>query len=166
MRFELKQRFRAAPDAVAAAFCDPAYYEALAESPGLGRPEVIGVQRDGDVVDLRVRYRFNGQLSSAARSVLDPARLTWVEESRHRLADRTVSFRMVPDHYADRFSSSGSYRFDPAPDDPTATVRLAQGELKVRAPLVGGSVERAIVSGLQEHLADEVTVLERFLASG
>lgn len=164
MRFELIQRFAADPDRVAAAFCDPAYYEALAEVPALGHPEVLSAEAEGEVVHLKVRYRFTGELSSAARAVLDPARLTWVEDSRHDLGNRSVTFKMVADHYADRFTSNGRYRFDPVPADPNATVRHAEGEVKVRAPLVGASVERAIVSGLKSHLADEVTVMERFLA--
>src|SRR3546814_9650994 len=41
-----------------------------------------------------------------------PARLTWVEHATHDLATCTTTFRMVPDHYADRFRCSGSYRFE------------------------------------------------------
>jgi hypothetical protein len=73
-----------------------------------------------------------------------------------------VTFRLLPDHYADRFKASGRYGFEA--DGPTVTVRRAEGDLKVKAPLVGGAVERAIVSGLRERLADEVPVLERYLA--
>lgn len=36
--------------------------------------------------------------------------------------------------------------------------------MAVRVPLVGKSVENAIVSGIREHLADEVAVVERYLA--
>ena len=35
-------------------------------------------EASGDEVLLQIRYRFNGQLSAAARAVLDPERLTWV----------------------------------------------------------------------------------------
>jgi hypothetical protein len=41
-----------------------------------------------------------------------------------------------------------------------------EGELKVRAPLVAGTVERAIASGLQDHLRDEVGFVTAFLAAG
>jgi hypothetical protein len=164
MRFELTQRFHAAPDDVAAAFCDPAYYEALAAVPGLGAPAVVSRDVDGDLVHLRVRYRFTGELSSAARAVLDPAKLIWIDDSHHDLAARKVTFRMLPEHYADRFKASGSYRFEAADGD-TVTVRRADGEIKVKAPFVGGAVEKAIVSGLRERLDAEIPVLERFLAA-
>jgi len=39
------------------------------------------------------------------------------------------------------------------------------GSLMVKALIVGGAVERAIVSGLREHLAGEVALVERYVAS-
>jgi hypothetical protein len=112
---------------------------------------------------LRVRYRFTGHLAPAARAVIDPERLTWVDESHHDLAARTVRFTLHPDHYGDRFAASGGYRFEPDGADDGATIRTAWGDVKVKAPLVGGAVERAIVSGLEEHLRAETAIVERFL---
>lgn len=160
MRFTVEQRFAAAPDAVARAFVDPDLYGAFHALPKMSRPEVLAHDVQGDVVHLQIRYRFTGDLSSAARAVLDPARLTWVEHATHDLSARTTTFRMVADHYADRFRCSGSYHFAPAD---TGTLRQCDGEIRVKAPLVGSTVERAIVSGLREHLADEVAVVEDFL---
>jgi len=36
--------------------------------------------------------------------------------------------------------------------------------VKVRMPLVGGRVEAALVSGLDEHLASEVPIVEGWIA--
>ena len=163
MHFDFTQRFQADIADVADAFCDPGYYEALAASPKLGTPEVLTRSVDGDRVVMRVRYRFAGELSSAARAVLDPDKLTWVEESTHDLATHAVTFVLKPDHYADRFSAKGSYRFEVDPADDGATIRSAQGDVKVRAPLVASAVERAIISGLKEHLLEEETLLVGFL---
>ncbi len=164
MRFELVQRFSAPPDDVARAFTEPDLYAALAELPKLGAPEMLEHRADGDMVRVRVRYRFSGDLSSAVKAVIDPAKLTWIDDSTHDLAHRSVTFTMLPDHYGDRFRASGAYRFEAAPDDPGATIRTTTGEIKVKVPLVGGSVERAIVSGLREHQEDEVAVVDGWLA--
>lgn len=161
MRFTVHQRFTDSPEAVAGAFADPALYSAFDELPKLSRPEVVAHAVHDHEVSLQIRYRFTGDLSSAARAVLDPSRLTWVEHSIHDLTARTTTFHMVPDHYADRFRCSGVYRFEP---DGSGTRRVGEGDIKVRAPLVGGAVERAIVSGLREHLDAEVAVVESFLA--
>lgn len=160
MKFSIEQRFAADVDAVARAYADPELYVALVGLPKLSQPEVLGHEADGDTVVLQVRYRFGGDLSPAARAVIDPARLTWVERSTHDLADHSATFIMVPDHYGDRFSCEGSYRFDPVDG---GCRRRGQGDVRVKALLVGGAVEGAIVSGLQEHLVDEVPVVEAFV---
>ena len=164
MHFRFTQRFAADVDDVAAALCDPGYLAVLAEAPKLGAPEVLSREQAGDLVTMRVRYCFVGELSSAVTAVIDPAKLTWVEESTHDLAAHTARFVLQPDHYPDRLQAGGSYRLAPAPDDPGATARTAEGDLKVRAPLVAGAVERAIVSGLGEHLDQEPARLLRWLA--
>jgi hypothetical protein len=166
VRFELTQRIAAPVADVAGALCDPAYYAALGAAPKLGDPEVLGREVDGDIVTMRVRHRFSGDLSSAVKAVLDPAKLTWVDVARHDLADRLVRFELQPDHYGDRFSCRGSYRLEVDPSDQQRTIRRAEGDVTVRAPLVRSQVERALVSGLKEHLQAEVAILEAFVASG
>lgn len=160
MRFTIEQRFDAEVDAVAGAYADPDLYAALDGLPKLTQPEVVSHRRDGDIVHLEVRYRFGGELSPAARAVIDPDRLTWVERSVHHLDDHQVTFQMLPDHYADRFRCNGSYTFEPVGD---GCARRGEGDVRVKALLVAGAVEGAIVSGLQEHLIDEVPVVEAFL---
>ncbi|MDQ3944813.1 MAG: DUF2505 domain-containing protein [Actinomycetota bacterium] len=162
MRFRLEQTFDAHIDAVARAFTEPDLYTALGALPKLGQPEVLGRREAGDVVDLQVRYQFTGDLSAAARRVVDPARLSWVEHSTHDLARHQVDFTMVPDNYGNLLRASGRYSFEP--DGPAATRRVAEGEVSVRVPLVGKAVENAIVSGIREHLAEEVPLVERYLA--
>ncbi len=162
MRFSIEQRFAADVDSVARAYADPALYAALVGLPKLTQPEVVGHEVDGDTVVLQVRYRFGGELSSAAKAVIDPARLTWVERSTHDLAARTATFTMVPDHYGDRFRCTGSYRFEAANG---GCRRRGEGDVRVKALLVGGAVEGAIVSGLKEHLVDEVAVVEAFVVA-
>jgi hypothetical protein len=160
----VEQRFAADADAVARTYADPTLYAGFVGLPKLSEPEVLRHEVDGDLVTLELRYRFIGDLSPAARAVIDPQRLTWVERATHDLAQRTTRFTMVPDHYRDRFRCHGTYRFEPAGDG--ACRRVAEAELSVKALLVAGAVESAIVSGLEEHLRDEVPIVERFLGVG
>jgi hypothetical protein len=161
MDFTVNQRFTAGPDAVASAYATPELYERLVGLPKLGTPEVLDRRVENDLVHLRVRFRFVGELSPAVTAVVDPRRLSWVEHSTHDLAARTARYRLVPDHYADRMSSSGSCQVEAGARGRCA--RTVTGRLKVRALVVGGAVERAIVSGLREHLEAEVAVVERFI---
>ena len=111
MRFSVEQRFEAPAGDVAAAFAATGLYEAMPELPKLSRPMVLSRDQDGEIVRLQIRYRFDGELSSAARAVLDPSRLSWVESSTHDLSSLRGTFTMEPDHYADRFSCRGSFRY-------------------------------------------------------
>ena len=165
MRFELTQRVGAPVDEVAAAFSDPDFYASLDGLPNIAPPEVLDHRADGDVVQLRLRYRFTGELSAAARAALDPARLTWVDESVHDLGTHEVRFRLIADHYADRFTGKGRYRFTPVRGDGGSTERRVDGEIRVKALLVGATVERALVSGLRSHLEQEASVVEGWLAA-
>lgn len=162
MDFELAHRFDAPPDDVARAYTEAELYAAFAGLPRADRPEVLERTADGDRVHLRVRWFFSANLSSAARAVIDPSKLSWIEESAHDLTDRSVTFRMVPDHYRDRFSCAGTYRFEP---DGDGTVRRSRGTLRVKAPLVARTVEGAIVDGLDDQLGTEVTLVEEYLAA-
>ena len=162
MRFELEQRINGPTAQVAAAFVDPRFYEMLDALPKLGRPEVLTHEVHESTAHLRIRYRFTGHLSSAVRAAVDPEKLSWVEDAQHDLAAHRARFTMVADHYADRFHCDGTYRFDSV--GPTSTNRICTGELRIRMPLVGHRVEKAIVSGLREHLEAEAPVVERFLS--
>lgn len=161
MRFDVTQTIAASPEEVAEAYASAELYEALTGSDRLGPPDVLSREQDGRNVTLRIRYQFIADLSSAVTAVVDPARLTWVEQSVHHLDDLSVAVRLHPDHYADRLRCSGTYRYSPKADD---TVRHIEGELKVKALLVAGAVEKAIVSGLSEHLDVEARAVEDYLS--
>jgi hypothetical protein len=163
MRFRLEQRLASAPADVSRAFTEPGFYAGLRELPKLSVPEVLEISPDGARVRLRLRYRFTGDLNAAARAVLDPQRLSWVEDSVHDLDGKLTTFRLVPDHYGDRFSCSGRSSFEAHGG---GTLRVTEGELKVRWPFVGGKVEQALVSGLREHFDAEAPFIDGYLSQG
>lgn len=162
MRFRLEQHVDGPLAAVEAALVDPAFLDHLAGLPDLGTPELVSRVDAGDVVRLEVRYRFAGALSPAVTAVVDPHRLTWVEATTFDRRTHRGEHVIVPDHYGDRLRGSYSTHLEAAPGP--ATVRSVQGEVRVRAPLVAGRVERAIVAGLAEHARRESGVLTAWLA--
>lgn len=163
MRFRIEQRLAATPEAVMAALTDPDLYRTYVGLTKVGTPEVLERAVEGSTVRLRLRMRFVAGLSPAARAVVDPARLSWVQDERYDLHARRATVEFRPDHYADRFSCRGGYDF--VPGGP-GCIRTAVGDLRIRMPLVGGQVERALVSGLREHFAEEEPILARWLAGG
>lgn len=162
MRFSVDEAIGAPAGAVIEAFADSAFYEGLGAVPNIGAPTVLDRVERSERVELRIRYRFTGSLPSAARRVLDPARLTWIDHSTIDITARRIDFTIVPDHYAHRLSCRGRTRFDD--DGPQRCRQHVDGDLAIHYPLVARAVERAIVSGIREHLVHEARVVEQFLS--
>ena len=130
--------------------------------PNIGNPDVLECTAHDGEVFLRVRYAFTGDLAAPARRVLDPAKLTWVVESTVDRSTSTTTFRMLPDHYANRLECAGTYTLAAA--DMDTTMQHMDGDLRVNYPVVGRLAERGIVLGLKEHVAQEARVVERWVA--
>jgi Protein of unknown function (DUF2505) len=160
MDFEIEQRIDGAPDAVVALLLDEQFLTARAQLPKLGGTEVLELTRDATRARLRVRMRFTAELSPAVTAVVDPAKLTWVDDAEFDLGARDARHEIQPDHYPDRLAAT--YRDALHPDN-GATRRVLTGTLKVRALLVGGRVESAIVAGLREYAAAEAELLQEWL---
>ena len=160
MRFDVVQQYRSPADAVISAYADPELYPTLVGLPKLGGIEVLDHQATQASARLRIRFRFTGDLPSAVTAVIDPDRLTWVQETDHDLEAGTTRFRLVPDHYPDRLQADGSFRITAEGD---GSRRILDGRLKVRAPLVAGRVEGAIVGGLREYLDAEAPRVDQYV---
>jgi hypothetical protein len=160
VKFFIEQRYRAPLADVEDAYCSPELLATLATLPKVGGAELLDQQIKGDRVVQRVRYRFTGELSSAVTAVIDPSRLSWVEESELDRTTHVTTWHIVADHYANRLTCAGTFALSSRGDE---TLRRTEAELKVHFPLVGGRVERAIVSGLEEHAAAEEAAVQSFL---
>jgi hypothetical protein len=160
VNFEIVQDLRATPDAVDGALVDPAFLVRMAELPKLGSAEVVSQERDGDTMRQDVRYLFQAELSSAVTRVVDPDRLTWVERSVCDLASHRTECEIRPDNYGGMLNGRYSSLVVASADGARRTLT---GELKVKVPLVGGKVERAIVGGLEENAAAQIALIESFL---
>jgi hypothetical protein len=161
VRFELVQQLRAELSRVEAAYIDNKLLAELGRLPGLGSPALLDQHVDGDRVRQRVRYAFVGQLSPAVTDVVNPAKLTWIEDSTLDRSNHTTTFKILPDNYANLLQASGTIILRPRRGG--GTIRTTDGDLKVRVPFVGGKVEKAIISGLEEHAALEAEAVDRWL---
>lgn len=163
MRFRVEQLVPGSVPDVLGAFTDPEFLACLGQLAKVGDPEVLDRVQEGDTVRQRVRYRFTGDLSPAVTRVVDRTKLVWIDEHVYDLAAGRASFRIVPEHYADRLRCGGTEVFTA---DGDVTRREVDAELRVRWPIVGGLVERAIASGLRDHLAEEADLVSGWLSRG
>lgn len=148
--------------AATAVLADPAFYLDRPTEEDIQVRELVAHLVTDDRVILKLRCAFTGELNAAARALLDPDRLTWVQVSEHDLTAGRVVFRIVPDHYADRLSCRGRYVV--TPDGGDTSQRVVETELRVRAPLVAGQVERALINGLRRELIAQCAAIPDFIS--
>jgi hypothetical protein len=161
VRFRLEQQFAAPLAAVEQAYIDPDVLERLEAPSVFGQMQLLGQQAAGeDVIIRRVRFHFQGHLSAAVTAVVDPAKLSWVEETVYDRRAHAGEITVHPDHYADRLSCAATVALW---EMAGTTRREREGELSVHVPFVAGRVERAIVSGLEEHAALEARIVQQWL---
>jgi len=164
VRFELVQDLHADVPAVEAAFLSDEFLAELGRLPKLGSPEFLDRREEGHGVRQRVRYTFVGRLAPTVTAVVDPARLTWVEDALIDLVAHTVTLAILPDHYASMLEAFGTVTLRGAAGG--GTIRRTEGEVNVHVPFVGRKVEAAIISGLRDHAALEAEAIDRWVAGG
>ena len=111
MRFAFEQVIRAPRAEILEAYCDPAFYHALGSMPKLGQPELLDREEVDGSVRVKVRFTYQGELSAPVRAVIDPSKLTWVIEASVHPITSTIEFEVIPDHYPDRMTASGTDLF-------------------------------------------------------
>ena len=166
MRFRVEQVFEASRDIVIGALTNSDYLvTAMGQLPDLAPPVVRAQVRTGASVRQQLEFLFQGRLPSAVTAVIDPRRLSWIEDTTIDMTALAARFTMTPVHYRTFFTCSGTWALKAI--SPTSTQRVIDGDLKVRSPVpfVGGQVEKAIVSGLKDRLAKEPAVFATWLAS-
>jgi Protein of unknown function (DUF2505) len=165
VKFSIGQNVAVAPDVAVAAYADPAFYENRPPSGDITLVEVVSHEDKGDQARIDVRYQFTGNVSSAVRAVIDPAKMSWITRTDIDKAQRRTAFTILPDHYPDRLDCSGTFTFAEGSSNPETTVITVAGDLKVHVFLVAKSVEQLIVSGLRTYLEAEISTLPDFTAA-
>jgi len=160
MEFSIAVAVAHPPAAVQEAFLDPEFVARTGTLTRIGGAQVLELTRDGRRARLRVRYRFTAPLNRAVTRVIDPAKLTWVDDATFDLEAMRSEHVLQPDNYADRLASS---YVSTLTADGAGSLWTVTGTLVVHAPLVGGRVAGVIVDGLREHALARGTLLDEWL---
>ena len=163
MRFQAEHRFAAPVRAVADVLVDPAFHRGL-DLPDLRLLDVVDHRDDVEDALLSLRYEYIGQLDTVVRRLVGDRRLTWLQELVVDRTSGTGQLTFAVEGHRDRLH--GVAHFTLRADD-KQTVRLLQGEVRVRIPLVGSTAERRIVAGFLDRLDLEARRLsDRLSAAG
>ena len=159
MDFELDQRFPAPAQEVLELYVDPDFWSTMDGTAETGPPEVLGVDRTAGTATVRLRWHLAVELPREASRFLDVDDVSWVESTRWDLPTRSAEVLFQPDQAAGLLRASASARLA---DTDRGSIRRVGGHLKVRIPLLGSKVERAISEGIEARLdAETAAVTDR-----
>ncbi|HWF16593.1 MAG TPA: DUF2505 family protein [Acidimicrobiales bacterium] len=160
MQFANQQAVAVSPAQAMAAYGTPAFYEGRTKRDNIEVIEVVRHEDTGARVLMEVRFAFRGPISPAVQRIIDRNKMSWITRNEIKPDESRADWQVLPDHYPDRLSADGVYRFEPGGDGPkTSTVVGIEGDLKVHVPILGRSVEKVIVSGLRKYFAAEVLTI-------
>ena len=144
-----------------AAYGTPAFYEGRPMRDHIEVMEVVRHEDTGARVLMEVRFAFRGPISPAVQRIIDRNKMSWITRNEIKPDEARADWEVLPDHYPDRLSAGGVYRFEPGADGAESAARSSaiEGDLKVHVPVLGRSVEKVIVSGLRKYFAAEVLTI-------
>lgn len=156
MKFGFEQRWQSTVGAVVDLYTDESFWTSVSGFTKTTPPEVLEVTRDDDTALTRLRWRLSVELPRQASRFIDPDDVAWVEETTWTLSAGTASVAFLPVQGAALMRASAAVAVVADGDD---AVRRVTGELRVRIPIVGSKVEKAIVEGIGDHLTEEAEVV-------
>jgi hypothetical protein len=160
MKFANQQAVAVSPARAMAAYGTPAFYEGRTKRDNIEVIEVVRHEDTGARVLMEVRFAFRGPISPAVQKIIDRNKMSWITRNVLKPDEARGDWQVLPDHYPDRMSAAGVYRFEPGADGAeSSTVVGIEGDLKVHVPILGRSVEKVIVSGLRKYFAAEVLTI-------
>ena len=161
MNFEITHTFDARPDEVAQAMLDEDYQRSLI-TLGKLRRELLDQKAgaNGHVVR-RTRCVLDVEISGVAKKFIGEGDPAWVEKAIWNEEAMLWSFTIDPEIAKELLEARGTIRLS---DDGDGTLRIVEGQVKVRVPLYGVKVESWIVNGLTDAYDEEAERLRAWLA--
>jgi len=129
----------------------PEYEALVARALGLAEYREIERREEPDAVHRRIEARpraLSPALQRTLRRIAGVSSASYVEEQWRSRTARSVRFRAVPSVLADRVRVEGTVRIEPL--DEASCRRVLEGTVEVRIPVLGGMLERTVVSAAVE----------------
>ena len=112
MHFATQQAVGVPPARAMAAYGTPSFYEGRPIQDHIEVLEVVRHEDTGARVLMEVRFAFRGPISPAVQRVIDRNKMSWITRNELRPDESRADWVVLPDHYPDRLSAGGVYRFE------------------------------------------------------
>jgi len=163
MHFNIENMLDARLGEVEALMFDAAYYEYLkASHSGVRNIEVVEQKVEADRITRVVRYTPKPIIEKVGPKKVPVEAMVFTEHSTYDRAAHRLSFRNVPQmpFVREHLTNEGTISFA---ERAGGTQRVAEGELKVKVPILGAIAERIIFTQARKLLDEEVACFKRFI---
>lgn len=149
--------------------CSPQVYWRTAWNPEFERElrseaevdfTILEERVDGDRTHTRTRISPRRELPLIAQKALGQARFSYIQEVEADAGSLTTRWRVTTDLLPEKLRCEGTSKVVEAA---SGCERLIEGSIDVAIPLVGGAVERQIVSEIQRSYERAADVVRRHL---
>ena len=161
VQIRFTHRFDRPIDDVWAMFADPASHVAKFTRMGHRDLEVLSEEVAEDALDLTVRRQVDLDVPAVAAKFISPSNTVTSTDHWERSADGSCSGHFTVDIKGAPAESRGSTRLEADGDATAYTVEL---DVKVKVPLVGDKVAKALRPQLEAQMAEEFEAAEAWLA--
>jgi hypothetical protein len=155
MEFSVVQRFRCSPAEYWSRSTGPEFEKALAAASEV---ELQALEPRGSVQ--RARVTQIGELPAVAQKALGARRFCYVQEVEANDAAFSTRWSIVPEVMADRVTCDGTTEIRATAG---GCERVVRGNISVRIPLVGGSIERFIGETVERGYQQAEPVIRQFV---
>src|SRR5262249_45131757 len=131
--------------------------------PDLDRPELLVRNENGTKIDIHLRFTYTGRLDPVARRIVGRDHVSWVQRLVVDPATRTCALSVAPEIGVVPVSCTGTFTLHDADGD--QCLRILEGELRVKVPLIGGNAERSLAPGITRRLDLEAAALDAYLSA-
>ena len=160
MEFKLVHTFEAEINSfVDAVYFDEELNKRLLKMPNVSNRVVKDLKRDGDKASRTMFIEVASAIPKEVRALIGD-KLGWNEESTLDKKTNTVAFKILPTVKLP-LECSGTYVM--TADGPNKVKRVISGDVKVKIPFLGKTVEKLIVSQLIDSFEKEEIIVKEYL---
>ena len=161
MILNVRHTLPCAPDQFWDLFWDPEFERRLDASAEIQREMVeLGPEIDG-IQSWRIRMTPQRELPRAVAKLIGSKKLVYEQESRLDRSAGVLEWRVLPQVLADKVTAQGTMRIVPAAG---GCERIVTGEISVRVPMLGGRIEKTIMSSVTDSYNRAAEVIAELVA--
>lgn len=152
MRIDIRDVFLCTREQYWTSMDDPALDAALTASSNTTYTVLEEREEDG-VVFRRQRVASGTTLPRAVAKALGARTLTYEQETWTDRSKDQIRWKVIPPVFPDKVTAEGTYELKEHRD---GVIRVVSGEISVRVPFLGGTIEKAIAEQLKSSYATGV----------